>query len=172
MNTRRAKTLKIRGLVLLTLLLAAGLTPGTAWAFLTGDAPVAVEAGPPPVYSDPLGRAIGGYDPVAYFTEGEALYGRGTITYEWNGARWQFVSERNRAAFAADPGRYAPRYGGYCAYAVSRGYAVSPDPTYWTIVDGRLYLNRRHVWHEWQARRAELITRADRVWAGHRTAAR
>ena len=60
-----------------------------------------------------FGVAIKGYDPVAYFTEGEAVKGKSKFSYSWNEAKWYFVSEANRDLFASDPERYAPQYGGY-----------------------------------------------------------
>ena len=90
------------------------------------------------------GVAIGGYDAVAYFTDAKAVEGTKQHSFDWYGATWHFVSEANRAAFAKDPEKYAPQYGGYCAFGVSRGYAVKVDPTAWKIVDGKLYLNYNH----------------------------
>ncbi len=87
------------------------------------------------------GAAIGGTDPVAYFTEGRPVSGRAEFAHEWQGATWRFASAANRDRFAAEPARYAPAYGGFCAYAVARGYTAPIDPEAWRIVDGRLYLN-------------------------------
>ena len=95
----------------------------------------------PEVYSSWLGAAIRGTDPVAYFTEGRPVEGSRKFTHEWKGATWRFASAANRDAFAAAPGKYAPQYGGYCAYGVANGYTVSTVPDAWTIVDGKLYLN-------------------------------
>ena len=85
--------------------------------------------------------AIRGTDPVAYFRKGSAVKGSADHAYRWNGAVWHFSSAANRAAFVATPERYAPKYGGYCAWAVANGYTASTDPEAWTIHDGRLYLN-------------------------------
>jgi hypothetical protein len=87
------------------------------------------------------GAAIGGTDPVAYFHEGRPVAGRPDIACRWNGATWRFASAANRDVFAADPARYAPAFGGFCAYAVARGYTATIDPRAWRIVDSRLYLN-------------------------------
>jgi YHS domain-containing protein len=86
------------------------------------------------------GAAIDGYDTVAYFTAGQAVKGRQGIAVEWKGATWRFATQANREAFEADPRAYAPQYGGYCAYAVSRGHVAPTDPLAWKIVDGKLYL--------------------------------
>ena len=85
--------------------------------------------------------AVGGYDAVAYFTEGKPVEGSDAFTVEYNGATFQFASAANRDAFAADPARYAPQYGGYCAWAVAQGYTAKGDPDQWKVVDGKLYLN-------------------------------
>ena len=85
--------------------------------------------------------AIRGTDPVAYFTQGEAVAGSEDYEYEWNGATWRFVSKENQSLFAENPEQYAPQYGGYCAKAMSEGNVVSIDPEAWKIVDDKLYLN-------------------------------
>ena len=87
------------------------------------------------------GVAVGGYDPVAYFSDGKPVKGSQSIALEYKGATWRFSSEANRSKFESDPGKYAPQYGGYCAWAVSRGYTAKGDPRAWTVVDGKLYLN-------------------------------
>ena len=93
-----------------------------------------------PLFHTENGVAIRGYDTVAYFRRGEAVPGRPDIAVAWKGAIWRFASQDNREAFEANPRAYAPRFGGYCAYAVSRGYLAAGDPQAWEIVDGRLYL--------------------------------
>jgi YHS domain-containing protein len=85
--------------------------------------------------------AIRGYDPVAYFTEGGPVRGEPQFRHEWNGVAWQFASRENLERFRADPERYAPQFGGFCAYGMSRGYKVGTDLAAFTIHDGRLYLN-------------------------------
>ena len=86
------------------------------------------------------GVGAGGYDVVAYFS-GQPAKGQENFTTKWNGAIWRFANADNRAAFEADPVKYAPQYGGYCAYAVSKGSTAKGDPEAWTVVDGKLYLN-------------------------------
>jgi len=85
--------------------------------------------------------AIRGYDPVAYHLVQAPVIGDPQITYVYNDATWRFSSEENRDRFRNDPDRYAPQYGGFCAYGMSRGFVVSTDPEAWTIVDDTLYLN-------------------------------
>ncbi len=87
------------------------------------------------------GVAIQGYDPVAYVTQSAAVEGDAGITADYNGAVYQFASAANRDAFLADPARYAPQYGGFCAYAVSKGYTAPIDPQAFSVVDDKLYLN-------------------------------
>lgn len=97
-------------------------------------------AGKPPVFATSDG-AIRGYDPVAYFTEGKPTKGNNDYTFEWMGEKFKFASAENLALFEADPEKYAPQYGGYCAYAVSEGYTASTVAEAWTVVDDKLYLN-------------------------------
>lgn len=97
-------------------------------------------AAEPTVYQEG-GIAIDGSDVVAYFEGNGPVAGMASITHVWNGARWQFATEANRDAFAADPEAYAPVFGGYCAFAASRGYLAPTIPEAWTIHEGRLYLN-------------------------------
>lgn len=91
----------------------------------------------------PDGVAIGGYDTVAYFTQGEAVMGDPSFSHDWNGAVWQFANVENQALFADNPEAYAPQFGGWCAYALSVGeYAAEVDPAVaWSVVDDKLYLN-------------------------------
>ena len=109
--------------------------------------------------------AIKGADPVAYFTEGRAVEGRAEHSLLWRGAEWRFASEANRALFEGDPERYAPRYGGFCAYAAANGQKAKIEPEAWSIVDGKLYLNYdRPIRERWNAKQAEYIAAADREW--------
>ncbi len=102
-----------------------------------------------PVFSS-WGKAIHGYDPVAYFKQDKPVKGSGSFTHKYKGATWYFSSAENLDDFATNPAQYAPQYGGYCAYAVSRGYTASTDPDAWTIKDNKLYLNysvpTRAIW--------------------------
>lgn len=82
-----------------------------------------------------------------------------------NGARWRFASKANRDLFVADPERYAPRYGGFCAYGTSQGHKVSTDPNAFAIVNGRLYLNyNKAVQTTWNKDRVDYIAKADLQW--------
>ncbi len=113
------------------------------------------------------GLAIRGTDPVAYFTAGAATAGSDAHQSEWGGATWQFASAENKALFDADPEAYAPKYGGYCAFAVSKGSTASTDPEAWTIVDNRLYLNYSlNVREVWSEDIPGNIAKADANWPG------
>ena len=109
--------------------------------------------------------AVSGYDPVAYFREGKPVMGQKTFAHKWNGATWQFASAENRDAFVAAPEKYAPAYGGYCAWAVAQGYTASGDPLVWNIVGGKLYLNyNKDVQANWAKDIPGHIVRADKNW--------
>jgi YHS domain-containing protein len=109
--------------------------------------------------------AVGGYDPVAYFTDGQPVAGKRDITFSWKGVTWRFASEKNRDLFKAKPEAYAPQYGGYCAWAVSQGYTAKGDPNHWKIVDGKLYLNYDgRVQKTWEKDVPGNIAAGDRNW--------
>ena len=109
--------------------------------------------------------AIKGYDPVAYFTEQKALEGSKTISLEWNGATWLFSNEANRDLFKKNPEKYAPQFGGYCAYAISQNYTYRSDPEVWKIVDGKLYLNYdKNTQKEWESKQTAYIRQAGENW--------
>jgi hypothetical protein len=86
------------------------------------------------------GLAIDGFDPVAYFVDREARLGRPELEFRYADANWRFANEGNRAAFAAHPDIYMPRFGGYDATAVARGTGTAGHPKLWRIVAQRLYL--------------------------------
>ena len=110
------------------------------------------------------GVGAGGYDVVAYFS-GQSAKGKEDIAAEWGGAIWRFANADNRAAFEADPVKFAPQYGGYCAYAVSKGATAKGDPEAWTVVDGKLYLNfSEGVRETWRQDIPGNISAADANW--------
>lgn len=114
----------------------------------------------------PRGLAVHGYDVVAYFTDGRPVRGTTAFVHRWRDAEWRFASAAHRDAFAADPERYAPQYGGFCAYGVAEGAQVDVDPTAWRIVDGKLYLNIDHsVQRRWQQDIPGYIRRANENWS-------
>jgi hypothetical protein len=112
---------------------AFGLVAAIAASSLITAIPSAVAQGIP--------LAIKGYDPVAYFTDGRPTRGVAEIEeYEWGGLRYRFSRTEHRELFKADPGRYAPQFGNFCAMALSKGELVEADPENWLISDGKLYV--------------------------------
>lgn len=111
------------------------------------------------------GLALKGYDPVAYYTDGAAAAGNPAISYQWQGATWLFSTPEHREAFKADPTHYAPQFGGYCAFAVSRGTTADAAPDQWAIVDGKLYLNNNAFAKKlWDQDRPGNIVAGDTNW--------
>lgn len=118
-----------------------------------------------PVNTNWRGLAIKGYDPVAYFTDGKPVEGSSNFTHEWEGAKWRFASAEHRDAFAKEPARYAPQFGGFCAWAVSQGYTADIDPEAWKVIDGKLYLNYSpKVQQKWEEDAAGNIAKAEANW--------
>lgn len=118
---------------------------------------------------DPINKqgkiAIKGYDPVAYFTQHAPVKGSPIYTWDWLGATWQFSSAADRDEFAKSPEKYAPQYGGYCAYGVSQGHAVPIDPEAWSIIEGKLYLNySKSVQKTWSSDIPGYVDKANRNW--------
>lgn len=108
-----------------------------------------------------------GYDVVAYFTQAQPVKGTSQFSHQWMGATWQFSSAANRDAFAMSPEKYAPQYGGYCSWAVSRGYTADIDPEAWKVVNGKLYLNySKGVQRKWETDIPGNIAKADGNWPG------
>jgi YHS domain-containing protein len=111
-------------------------------------------------------QAIHGYDPVAYFKENKPVKGNDQFSFQWKNAKWLFSSKENMNAFSQDPEKYAPQYGGYCAYGMSEGHKAPTDPNAWTIVEGKLYLNYSpKVKEMWIKNPSARIEMADKNWA-------
>ena len=110
--------------------------------------------------------AVGGYDAVAYFTEGKARKGLRKFTYRWAGANWRFAKMQNMDLFKANPEKYAPKYGGHCAWAVSaKKMLYRGNPRSWKIVDGALYLNHNpSVEKRWLDDVDGHIEKANTIW--------
>jgi YHS domain-containing protein len=109
--------------------------------------------------------AIRGYDPVAYFTDNKPVKGQSQFSAEWKGQTWYFTSAKNKTVFTASPETYAPQYGGFCAFAMSRGYKAASDPYAYNIVDRKLYLvYSRTILQEWTKQRQHYIQVADQNW--------
>ena len=120
-----------------------------------------------PIATGPDKVAIRGYDTVAYFTDARAVKGSADIEYLWQGTRWWFSSTDHRDLFAADPERYAPQFGGFCAEGLAVGELAPADPENWAVFDGKLYLassagNRA----EWSKNPTRRIEHARTNWAG------
>ena len=133
------------------------------WLFMIG----VVSAGPVLAgeFYEPNGVAIGGVDPVAYLTERKAVMGSSRFTVLYRGSLFHFASAEHRDAFLADPIRFAPQYGGFCAYGTAKGYKAKSEPEAFTIVGGKLYLNYNlGVRKRWQAGLPDVITAGDRQW--------
>lgn len=139
----------------LSFLLAVALAPAFA--------PAASAAGS--INRDRRGVAIRGYDPVAYFTENKAVKGDPRFTATVAGTTYHFAPAAYRDRFVTDPARYQPRYGGYCVFGVAQGGKFGIDPTAFSIIDGKLYLNLDHdVRAQWRKDVPAFIERADKQW--------
>jgi len=106
-----------------------------------------------------------GYDVVAFFTDEKAVKGTDAFEYVWQGATWRFATADHRSLFQTAPEKYAPQYGGFCAWAVSRNYTADTDPEAWVVVNGRLFLNySKNVQKQWTIDRDANISKADVNW--------
>ena len=113
----------------------------------------------------PGGNAIKGYDPVAFFTMGQPILGSDSLSYTWKGARWLFSSREDLENFRNDPEKYAPQYGGYCAYGTANGHKAPTQTDTWTIVGDKLYFNYNiQVKEKWMKDQKALIEKADKNW--------
>ncbi len=118
-----------------------------------------------PINKNIFGTALKGYDPVAYFKESRPVKGQDEFRHDWLGAKWYFASATNRDEFARNPEKYAPQFGGYCAWAVANGYTANIDPEAWRIVDGKLYLNySKDVQKKWEADIPGFIKKGNENW--------
>ena len=114
---------------------------------------------------NPSEGAIHGYDPVAYFNESKPVKGEMKYSYTWNSATWYFSNQQNLDSFKLSPEKFAPQYGGYCAYGLADGHKAPTDPAAWLIADGKLYLNyNKSVQQMWKKKQAAYIEAADKNW--------
>ena len=159
-STKNLMTLLHCGLVLFGALVC---TSDKAFAF-----PVSTGANPYRAHIIPEkgNVAIFGYDPVAYFIEGRAVKGKDEFEHEFGDVRWRFSSAENRDAFIDNPDGYLPRYGGFCTVCIVENEGLfDANPKIWTIVKGKLYLNKDLRSREKFRRNASLyIEWADAVW--------
>ena len=142
---------------------ALAALPFAALAATAACPPAAVAA---PVWTGLLGTeaAVGGYDSVSYFS-GKPVPGSDQFTVVWKGATFKFANAQNLATFKANPARYAPQYGGHCAWAAANNYRFAGDPNVWKIVNGKLYLNyNQSVQAKWEKDIPGLIAKGDINW--------
>lgn len=111
------------------------------------------------------GVALEGYDPVAYFTQGRAVQGRAEFSASHNNVTYHFANSEDKKTFLSDPDKYAPAYGGFCAYGTAHGLKVASDPNEWRIVNGRLYVVANRDFNQrWSTSTPSYIRRADEIW--------
>lgn len=136
-------------------------------AFVILSVHLACTSSIPPVNADAKGVAIKGYDSVAYHSMNKAVIGKNAFVYEWNDAKWMFANQEHMRLFMDFPERYAPKYGGYCAYAVSQGATADIDPEAWTVFKSSLYLNLdKDTQKLWENNLTANIEKADSNWPG------
>ncbi len=140
-------------------------TLALSFALLIGAASHLAWAVDPVFHTGSERLAIRGYDTVAYFTQKEPVQGHQRYQTQWQGATWRFASQKNLDLFKSSPQRYAPQYGGYCAYAVSKGATASIQPDAWSVVNDKLYLNYGiAVRALWKRDTKGNIQKADQHW--------
>lgn len=116
-------------------------------------------------YFNTNGIAVNGHDVVAYFKDSAPLKGDKQFAYSWQGTEWRFASKANLDTFKAQPEKYAPQFGGYCAYGLSNGYKAPTEPDAFTIVDNKLYLNyNTKVREEWKKDMGDRIKKGEANW--------
>jgi YHS domain-containing protein len=102
---------------------------------------------------------------VAYFTRQKAVKGETKIAYKWKGATWHFSSTENLDLFKSTPEKYAPQFGGYCAYAVSKGFTANSDPEAFKIINGKLYLCAdEKILQKWLGGGEESMKKSEKNW--------
>ena len=154
MTTERA-----RGAAFAVMMIVLGLVVGIASSAAAGaDSAV-------PAVNAAEGIGLKGYDPVAYFISGAPTKGSEQYSFAWKGVTYRFVSAGNLEKFKADPEKYLPQYGGYCAYAMSLDRIADIDPSRWAIVNGKLYLNNGFVAEKlWSLNKSGNIASGDHNW--------
>ena len=111
-------------------------------------------------------KAVSGYDVVAYFTESKPVEGNSKYTFEYQGADWYFSSAENLALFKNDPMKYAPQYGGHCAWAMAEDQRAPGNAPFWTVYNDKLYLNYdKSVMETWVTDKDAFIQQANLHWA-------
>jgi YHS domain-containing protein len=137
----------------------------TIFAGLVGSAVADSNKSPVPAVNAANRIGMKGYDPVAYFTNRQPTKGWAQYSFQWKGVTYLFASTENLQRFKADPGKYLPQYGGYCAYAMSLDRIADIDPHRWAIVGGKLYLNNGFLAQDlWSLNKSGNIVSVDRNW--------
>ena len=147
------------GIAFAVLVVVLAFVAGVTASALAGpDSPV-------PAVNAPEGIGLKGYDPVAYFINGAPTQGAEQYSFVWKSVTYRFASSENLERFKADPEKYLPQYGGYCAYAMALNRTADIDPSRWAIVNGKLYLNNGFVAEKlWSLNKSGNIASGDRNW--------
>ena len=132
------------------------LVAGAMFAGLPGSAVAGSSASPVAAVNTTDGLALKGYDPVAYFTDGQPTKGADQYSFQWKGVTYRFASAENLQRFKADPDKYLPQYGGYCAYAMSLDRIADIDPS------PMGYRRRKTLLEQWLSRSRSLVTEQER----------
>lgn len=115
--------------------------------------------------TDVNGVILAGHDAVAYFTQGKPVEGKAKYTAVYNDAIYRFSSAKNRDLFNKNPEKYAPQYGGFCAYGMTFGKKFEIDGKAFEIVDGKLFVNKNpSVYEAWKKDVPTHITEANDSW--------
>ena len=168
MTTTRTTTLSLFTGAPLVLCAALVLSAPTlrAQGAMMHDAKAAHADGAHAVNTDAAGVAVKGFDVVAYQTQNAAVAGSAAFVATHQGATFRFASAANRDAFVAQPARFVPQYGGYCAMGVAVGRKFDIDPTAFRVVDGKLYLNKNEPTQRmWLRDVPGHIMKGDAQWA-------
>lgn len=130
--------------------------------------PASAGSSPVPAVNAQGGVGLKGYDPVAYFVNGQPTKGDEQYKFVWKGVTYWFASQENLNRFKAEPEKYLPQYGGYCAYAMSLNRIADIDPSRWAVVDGKLYLNNGLLAQSlWSLNKRGNIDSADHNWPNY-----
>ena len=157
MNFKSVQPRRLLSAVALGVALAGGIF-GSAYAY--------DESSTSAVNVDKQSVSLRGHDPVAYFSGGAPTKGDKKFSATWQGATYHFASEKNRDTFKADPAKFAPQYGGFCAMGVALGKKLDGDPEVWKVVDGKLYLNvNRDVSVKWNEDIPGNLKKAEANWS-------
>lgn len=109
--------------------------------------------------------ALSGFDPVAYFTQNKPVKGNKKFVFKYKGAKWYFSTAENLEKFKSNSDKFAPQYGGYCAWAVAQGNTAEGNPNHWTVYNDKLYLNYDEtIQNKWLNKIEHFVSDADKNW--------